>query len=35
MALTRMNLSEVQVKDVHDIRGKKQSNKSAADDRSP
>ena len=35
MALTQMNLSEVQVKDVHDIRCNTQSNKSAADDRSP
>ena len=34
MTLTQMNLSEVQVKDVHDIRGNKQSNQSAADDRS-
>ena len=35
MALTHINLPEVQVKDVHDIRGNKQSNMSAADDRSP
>ena len=35
MALTQMNLSEVQIKLLHYIPGNKQSNKSAPDDRSP